>query len=68
MNALAEHGLAGGVIGIGLAILVGFLALTWLFLPVLVYQIRNDIKRHLAQQAKMQKAVERLQRDMSGQP
>lgn len=53
----------GSAIGMVLSILVLVLAIAWLFVPIWIYQIRNDTAKQLKQQAKLIEALTRMDRE-----
>lgn len=54
-----DHGI-GGLLGSALVVVVIVLAIAWLLVPIWVWNIREDFKRHIYQQEKLLKATESL--------
>lgn len=60
---MAIEQFTGSAIGMVLSILVLVLAIAWLFVPIWIYQIRNDTAKQLKQQTKMIEALTRMDRE-----
>lgn len=60
--------LFGGAFGGVLAVLAIVLALAWFLLPIWVWNIRDNMKRHIEQQGRILQALERLERQGRQEP
>jgi len=60
---MAIEQFTGSAIGMVLSILVLVLAIAWLFVPIWIYQIRNDTAKQLKQQTKLIEALTRMDRE-----
>lgn len=60
--------LFNGVLGNAALVILILLGIAWFMLPIWVWSIRDNMKRHIEQQGRVLQAIERLERQSRQEP